>query len=243
MRIVLVRRGKFGDTLLASRLVQTLRNKGYDAYSKINPWSNLVDPSFSSGRRRSGDIEICLPYDGHAPIFEQWTKRIFSKTGIKINRNEIVPYAPTVDMDIDVPLFDIVMVSETSNFTPYRNWNGFADLKSLLTESSLSWIDLSEKKIKNILCLNYVKKCRVFVGLESGVSHYVAEYAANKGIIIQSGYSYPGYWGPYGYRFIENNVPCSGCFLLSGCSNNHECMNIPAKTVLSSIQDVLSQNG
>lgn len=243
MRIILIRRGKFGDTLLAARLVQTLRNKGCDAYLRPGPYARLIDSSFLPGARLDGDVKIRLRYDKSQPIFDQWINRIFLKTGIKIDRDEIVPYAPVINIDIEVPSFDVVMASATSDFTPYRNWNGFTELKNLLTNSGFTWIDLSEKGIKNTLCINYVKKSKIYIGLESGVSHYVAEFAAGKGIVIQSGYSYSKYWGPYGYRFIENNVSCSPCFLLTGCQNEHKCMNIPAITVLSEIKKVLSQYG
>lgn len=133
---------------------------------------------------------------------------------------------------------DVVMVTKTGPWTPYRNWPYFDGLKKLLARNNISYIDLSEEKVKNFEFLNYVKKSKIYLGLETGASHYAAPFIDGKGFIIQSGYCSFDYWAThYNYIKIENKMHCAPCWKLNDCDYNHECMTqISPEKVLKKIQ-------
>jgi ADP-heptose:LPS heptosyltransferase len=137
----------------------------------------------------------------------------------------------------DVAPTDVAICSSTGNWATYRNWPYFPELKSLLTAHGIRWVDISE--LRDNRCLNQVKKSRLYLGLDTGVSHLVSS-VVNSGLIIQSGFSNIHYWSSYGYQTIEHDVYCRNCFLRQGCPNEHRCMRdiLPAE-VLARIKKLL----
>lgn len=136
-----------------------------------------------------------------------------------------------------IPSFDVVICSRVGYWSPYRGWPHFPELKRRLTLAGISWFDLSETNTTDNECLNYVGKAKLYLGLETGTSHFVAS-VARRGLIIQSGYSSLDYWSTYGYDEVSVPVPCRNCFLdySQRCPNAHVCMvSVTAEMVFRSI--------
>lgn len=160
-----------------------------------------------------------------------------------IGSEKIRELHPVADVEIDnnIQPYDVCLVTQTGDFTPYRNWPYFDDLKAILTKNNITYIDLSAEKILGQDFLRHVKNCKAYVGLETGASHYAAPFCRHKGIIIQSGYVPYRYWAPY-YDFtcLDRDMECSPCMLRSGCGYDHGCMKdtLPEQ-VLDSIQEII----
>ena len=140
-------------------------------------------------------------------------------------------------LDDRVPSVDIAICSRSGYWSPYRDWPSFPRLKVLLTDAKLRWHDLSESGIRGNECLNYVRKAKLYLGLETGMSHFVSS-VARRGLILQSGYSCFEYWSTYGYSYLCRHVACSPCFLthVNECPHMHRCMTeITAEMVLQAI--------
>jgi len=156
------------------------------------------------------------------------------------------PYVPVKYKDNpDIKSYDIVMATKSGVWSRYRNWLYFPELKKVLDKEGITYYDLSENNIKNNDCLNYVKKSKLYIGLETGTSHYVSQFANNKGLIIQSGYCDISYWCNYKYEIISRNVNCKPCFLnlkTQPCTNGHICMkNITVDMVMEKIKEMLNE--
>jgi hypothetical protein len=130
---------------------------------------------------------------------------------------------------------DVVLATKSSPWGPVRDWKYFKELKAELIKNNLTYIDLNESFIYGNDCLTYVKKCKVYVGVETGTSHYVSKFANGKGLIIQSGFAPFYVWAfPYDYKPIVANVDCvfRPCFLDkkrleegNTCPFNERCIN------------------
>jgi hypothetical protein len=142
----------------------------------------------------------------------------------------------------NIPSVDISIVSKTGRFTPYRNWPYFKELKEKLNKEKITYIDLIEKNIKNVECLNYIKKSKLYLGLDTGVSHYASSVASGKTLIIQSGYNYFDFWCFYDYDYINVNIECQKCFKRYGCPYDHKCMkDISVNMVYNKIIEKLNK--
>ena len=153
------------------------------------------------------------------------------------------PHPNLFEEENDIPAVDVSMVTATSKSTPYRDWPYFLELKSLLSDNNISYMDLTEKDIRSNTFLNYVKNSKIYLGLETGPSHYAAPVTKkNKSFIIQSGYCSPKYWAYYyNYTHIENPIECSPCWLKMGCPIDHACMkHIKPTQVLQLLQKSLA---
>ena len=153
---------------------------------------------------------------------------------------------------LSIPSVDVSIVSKGGLWSGYKNWPYFKELKDKLNENKITYIDLSEKNIKNIECLNYIKKSKLYLGLDTGVSHYASSVASGKTLIIQSGYNYFDFWCFYDYDYINVNIECQKCFLnyytitkkhkYMNCKNDHKCMkNISVDMVYNKIVEKLKK--
>lgn len=116
----------------------------------------------------------------------------------------------------EVPAVDVVICSASSDWGLYRDWPYFEELKERLFAEGIIYKDLNEDGVYGIECLNYVKKCKLYVGLETGTSHYVSKFANGKALILQSGFSPYYVWGfAYDYDVLTAPVSCQfrPCFL------------------------------
>jgi hypothetical protein len=247
----------FGEQLLCAKVSAILNDNNFDVILKERyKIAGLVDckkiPYLSSQEKYSEyeqHIWMYSIYD-RTPIVLQYIKHfeeIFEKE-IKVTRNEI----PVVFYKIDIPTYDVILHTNTGSWSIYRMWPYFEELKSLLTNVGISWLDIADRKngrIGGIQYLNYVDNAKLYVGLETGPSHYISSIAKNKTLIIQSGFAEYNFWA-YGYQFdhLEIDVPCRPCFLNindiktnKGCPNNHKCMReIGPKDVFNKIEKMLN---
>jgi len=134
-------------------------------------------------------------------------------------------YIPVKYEEHDINSVDVVLNTKTGKYTPYREWPYFNELKLLLRKNNISYLDIDENKIYGIELLNYIKKAKLYIGLETGASHYVSQFANNKSIILQSGYTTASFWASYyEYEFLQTFVSCSPCFKRENCNNKYKCM-------------------
>ena len=243
--VVIKRRtGGFGDQLMASYYVHMLRSNHINAVLD-SPVSHLCQcPSYDPNAHKHYSTYDCEFRWGHPdndsiqPLgnfmdrfivnfnknFHTNAKRVFKKNYIPVKFKE----------DKKVESFDVVICSNTKPYIPYRKWSRFPQLKKLLKKMNISYKDITDTR--DYECLTYIKRSKVYLGLETGMSHYVSQYANGKGVIIQSGYCNPNHWSIYDYEFIQNHTSCEYCYKRSGCENNHECMNISPERVLSVLE-------
>jgi hypothetical protein len=137
--------------------------------------------------------------------------------------------------DPSVPALDIVLNTRTNDWTPYKHWPYWAELKRSFSRLNLSFVDLDEHKIQGNVSLNYAAKARLYLGLDTGMSHYVSPLV-QRGIIIQSGYNSFEFWHNYQFTAASVDVPCAKCFLRTGCPNDHRCMReLTAEKILDRV--------
>jgi ADP-heptose:LPS heptosyltransferase len=165
------------------------------------------------------------------------------------------PYVPIkFKIDPSIESVDVVLVTNVGPYATTKNWPYFKELKQMLKENNISFADLNDfgntwtndpellNKINNLLY-----KCKVFVGLDTGPTHYATgiliKKITRKNFIIQSGFNLFSHWSShYGDLFqpIENKQSCAPCVLPNTtqsfkipegtnlpkrCNKSHACMN------------------
>ncbi len=139
-----------------------------------------------------------------------------------------------------VPRVDVALGTRCGSWSPLRGWPYFAELQRELTAAGLTWETLDDKR--GLECLNWAAKARLYVGLETGTSHYVSQ-VARRALILQSGYSNIDYWNWYGYQHLAVEVPCGNCFRRGDCPNDHACMrDLSVTTVMTRIESLLADS-
>ena len=237
----------FGDNLFSAAVVEILRQNGFEAYLDNKKIEHLVDCpiydqrrmasrrvlSFNCVRRNRTGKDTEVEHTVFTDLLSQFRKAV----GLK---DEIITNIDSIPVRWEEKRYsdqcDVVLVTETGSWTPYRNWPNFEELKNLLRGHSISYIDASEERCRDNDLLNRVRQSRLYVGLETGASHYVSRFANGKALIIQSGYSDFRYWaGAYDFEPVSSRVECSPCWKREGCPG-HACMNeIGAETVFELI--------
>lgn len=238
----------FGDRLLAGWVCNILNFNGVNcSFNQLGEILNCKD--FYNKRDFNETIKTPLNRTKKTnPDYTILTDLLYcflqqSKENLTIDQIDIknAPH-PIIYKDIpEIKGVDVSIVSESGGWTPYRNWPYFDDLKKLLAKNNILYIDLSEKKVKNFEFLNYVKKSKIYLGLETGSSHYAAPFIKDNAFIIQSGYCSFDYWAAhYNFIKIENKMQCAPCWKRSNCVYNHECMTqISAEKVFKKIKEKL----
>lgn len=246
----------FGEPLMAGMFTSILNDNGINAvFYNHRAAKGLLDcPEYDKNNEMHQAYKKMRWRRGYdptkKPIILQMIPSFEKRTGkkIKITRDCV----PVKFYDIpDVPFVDVVMCTQTGKWAPNRNWPYFDELKKLLNREQVSFVDLNAEKIRSIECLNYVKKCKLYLGLETGTSHYVSQFANGKALILQSGFSEFNFWTyPYDYECLQaDSIQCSPCFVTrkitevgKGCKYNHVCMReISAERVFTRIiQKILS---
>lgn len=233
-----------GDKLLASFFTHILNDNGISCFFE-NEHKNIIDCSYEE----SNDF---IPYEfiyqdekfnsiiGVA--IEKFKKRFCIDTEIKIIRDFIPVKYKEIE---DIPKVDVVMVTKSSDWAPVRDWPYFEDLKKLLQQKHISFIDITQQNIKNFEFLNYVKKCKVFVTLETGASHYASQFInKDNSLVIQSGYCDDSFWNFYKYDVVKYDTNCKWCFTQHKmCENDHKCMKeISVDVVFNKILQKIKKN-
>lgn len=224
---------ELGDGLLAALFVAILNDnkiKAYLAYQKYV--LDLVDCPKIYGplarKNKQGWNFIYRPeceYDGRS-IVQKAIDLFVEQNGIKKEIQRTRNVVPVVFEEMLTEGVDVALNTQCGRMGKYREWPYFTELKRELKKNKISFIDLDEKKIRGNLALNYVKKSKLYVGLDTGMSHYVSS-VVNDSLIIQTGYSTIDYWSVYNYDYIETpNVQCKNCCLksFSRCPHNYFCM-------------------
>lgn len=241
----------FGDNLFTAYVVVALRANGFDAVLDNERIAHLVDcPKYSPVAASGREVRTFNCVRRNRPGKE--TNAVFTVyTDLLAEFARQFGIADTIKADLDhVPVtfqpkefpdhHDLVMVTRTGNWTPYRDWPYFGELKALLDGASISYLDATVEGCRDNDLLNRVQQAQLYVGLETGASHYVSRFANDKALIIQSGYAPFSYWaGAYRYNCTALPVECSPCWKRSGCET-HECMvGITARTVFARIMELL----
>jgi len=226
--------GALGDNLLAAWVVNILNFNNISALLTGAPRiRNLINSKIYNPHSDTNAIPIPLNRtkrkDPNFTIVTDLLNNFIKKSKENICVGEIdIENAPHPIIYQDNPLikgYDVCLVTQSGSWTPYRNWPHFSELKSLLIDNGITFIDLSQKGVKGNNFLNYVKKSQIYLGIETGASHYAAPHLGGKGLIIQSGYCDFNYWAAhYNYQNLEHQVDCSPCWKRQGCPYEHKCM-------------------
>ena len=185
----------FGDNLLAAWVVNVLNFNNISSVFASSPKiQHLVNcRAWKAGADNGHAIPIRLNRskrkNPNFTILTDLLAHFLQESGEKISLKEIdignAPHPLKYSDNPSIKGVDVCLVTETGSWTPYRNWPSFKDLKMLFTKKGISFIDLSMEDIKGNNFLNYVKKSKVYLGLETGASHYAAPFIGDKGLIIQ----------------------------------------------------------
>jgi len=240
MQYIIERTGDaLGDHCMAVFFTKILIDNGFDAKFRhsIKKYNQLFDiPSSEESPNfrfdySSNDNPVNPSFDKDKNIIYFVIEKFKTKFNIEKEIKIINNFCPVNYTDIPaIENHDVTLNGKTGGWTPYTRYPTpkFLKLKSLLDKEGISFYDLAETK--NNETLNYVKKSKVFVGLQTGVSIFVSQ-VVNKGLIIQSGYSTNEYWNCYGLDYISKDYDCKECFLHKRkikqgklCPHEHRCM-------------------
>lgn len=250
----LVRRDNaFGDVLMAGMAVATLNDHGVKTalITTNHAAASLVYvPKMTENPDNWQEVWFeyeSFRHDTSTSYIQGWLNK-FSQvwlggSPIKLTRRSVPVYFTPIP---DTPVYDVAIGSLTGNWTLYKSWPHYDRLKQLLDRNGLTWIDLDKSGVFNNECLNIVRKCGVYLGLDTGRSHYVSSEAAGKTLILHSGFSGFNQWCVYDYEVIEKKVECSPCYLnvmMPPCPNGFKCFNdIRPEFVVERIIEKLSRS-
>lgn len=223
----------FGDYLSAAVFVKILNDNHIPAVLDWPKIHNLVDCPKIEDIKDPENVEF-IPYtavrhykkEPDLTFYSDLVKSFKSAKNIVQDIDINIDSVPIIYKDIpEIEGVDIALVTKSAPFGPYRDWPYFNELKLLFKNSGISYIDLTKNNVKNFEFLNYVKKSKIYLGLETGSSHYASSLIKGKGFIIQSGYCNFEYWASnYHYKKIENKMHCAPCWKQRGCEEDHQCM-------------------
>lgn len=227
----------FGEALVASLFCHILNDNGIPSVHREhrNSWGlldvPLYDPELHSdwtlwhwGYRRS-----------KIPSLMQQIYRVEKWLGvnIKINRRKF-NHIPVKFEKMPVEKYEVVINSRTGTHTPYKEWSYFCELYKLFKKAKISYLDLDMHNKYGMECLNLVKRAKIFLGLDTGMSHYVSRFARGKALIIHGGFVTFDFWAfLYNYEPIQiEDVPCRPCYITrwhiendkQECEQYHRCL-------------------
>lgn len=227
--------GGFGDALCAARLVAILVDNGINAVYKGYA-AGLVDvPKYDENKHKSY-LKFTDMHSYFNSIIPSFKKKFSITKHIKNTRL----FVPVIYYDIpSIKPVDVSLCLLSGSWSAYRGWPYGKYLKLLLDNLGITYVDLNEIKARDVACLNWVKKSKLYIGVDTGVSQYVGAVAAGKTILLG---------GPtplqdiYFYDFeatTASNVACiNGCLRrnYTMCTNNWACMkNISVGKIVSKI--------
>ena len=243
-----------GDHMMAAFFVQLLNDNGLPAVYGSPHYRDLVKVPLSRKGElydefyflfHQGNLD-CPTFDKEKSALEVVLDKFKARFDISDPLRVQTNYVPVNYVDIEeIRGYDLAMATKSGVWSRVRDWPYFDRLKHELDKRSISYIDLTASNVINNECLNFVAKSKLYLGLDTGVSHYVSQ-VARKGLIIQSGYSDFRFWCQYDYEHIENKLPCSSCFIHCKttpytCPNEHRCMReISVDQVLRKIEQLMA---
>jgi hypothetical protein len=221
----------FGDVLLASWFTHViLANHINASFHGPKKWTDLIQCPISDINSQ-GFVPFSFEYKHHTTesIWQQNKTRFEQLSGIQLEMNK--NYVPVKYCDVTIQPATIAVCTRCSDYSPCRNCPYFNELFEIFKRNNISYIDLNSLPMTtladNVKLLNYVKKSRLYIGPDTGISHYVSQVANGKTLIIQSGFSNIGYTMPYDYDYVYKPMPCQNCFMRKeqNCPKNYECMS------------------
>lgn len=253
MAYVLLRNGTaFGDNLLALWMVRVLNEHGVEVYFRHQQGMDLsryMDVPLHRGQPVKGIWEYTYvrayeDYLKQPRSLMEWCLADFkAKFGLKVE----TPFEPRIPVkfveDPTVGHHDVAINFSAGPWVRFRNWPHFPQLVRLLKAHGISFVLLDES-MKDHKCLTAVKRAKVYLGLETGVSHYVSS-VVNKGLVLQSGFTKNDFWNMWGYEYLEYSVPCAPCHIRPAptgreCPHGIKCMQeLSPETVLKKLLSML----
>jgi hypothetical protein len=244
----------FGDNLFSAYLTKTLNDNGFKAFLDNPIIGHLVDcpkfneveldsdsiNSFDCVRRNRTGLQTKNRFNVYSDLIEEFRKEFKIEKQIKIKDNHIPVNFHKLK---NTPSFDVILVTETGYWTPYRNWPYFKELKKEFEKFNISYLDASEAGIRNNTLLNYIDNTKLYIGLETGASHYVSKVSNGKTLILQSGYTDFSYWAEiYDFDYLSIDVKCSPCWKREGCEH-HICMkSLSTNEVVNKVLKILKHD-
>lgn len=236
--------GGFGDDLMTCQFAQILCDNGVEAAAWTPNMELTTVPKFMGSREEVVLVPFAYDYHDKTPILKQNAKRFelfYHHPGINITRQ----YPPTLFYYIHTLIKEAEVVIHSRIVPKWcKRWPYFCHLKKELTKRGIKWLDVNN--LYGVKLLNTVQRAKLFVGVESGVAHYVSHIARGKGLIILSGMSNPPpWWGNYDYEYIKLDLPCMNCACheISRCPHGHKCMrDITVEMVADAISRRLNKS-
>jgi len=239
----------FGNALIASHVTKIVNDCGVPAaMSPHRTIVGLVDVPIYDSTKHEGFSDLRGLVFSHTfahkrmdlPILEKYLRYASECCGQKIEfSRKDHNFVPVTFTEVEVPKADVALNTTSGPWGPNRNWPYFTELKKMLESNGISYIDLNEERIVSHTCLNYVKKAKLYIGLDTGMSHYVSKFANHKALILQSGHSPFWFWAyPYEYDFITSDNECEyrPCLLnvsdTKVCPYDRICMTSLSKEVV-----------
>jgi len=225
--------GALGDNLMPAYIVETLNDHDIDAYLLPSPHSHLVSCKkaiapcgngflFKARRQNRTGFDTTEKHTVYTDLLAEFARKAGMSEPFPAKRDHIPVIYDSVS---DSPIVDLVLVSVTGNWTPYRLWPFFDELRIRLQREGVRYIDASLEALTDQRFLTVIDRCKLFVTLETGASHYASQVANGKCLVLQSGYCNFSYWaGNYRYTELANPVSCAPCWKRELCDRDHECM-------------------
>jgi len=249
-----------GEPLVMTWVAAVLQDNGINAYFEERPrlgHFSPIDPDIAL-RNRDYKYKASWSYDpkDRMPIHLQYIRHFEQYYGpIEVDwkkRNHV----PVKFYEIpETRSVDVVLNTHTGKFTRYKWWPFYPELKKMLRNAKISFIDLDEnwKLTYGIKCLNFVKRAKLYIGLDTGMAHYVSRFANGKALIINGGYVAFEFWSyPYDFEVIQlpdEDLPCRHCLLNKHarqyenkvCEFEHRCLReISPEMVFNIIEERLN---
>jgi hypothetical protein len=230
-----------GDNLLASLFVHVLNDNEIPAVLGHTKYGHLADcPKAAIDGENYIDHTFQYENSINSSIIEIAIQKFKTIFGIYKEIKNTRKFIPVKFEKIEIKPVDVVIVSKSGWWAPVRDWPYFDQLKNMLDNEKISWVDVIEKNIQDNEFLNYVAQSKVFITVETGAAHFASQFATKKNsILIQSGYSNSDFWCFYDYDIVSNFVECQPCFIMGdSCKKDHICMRkIQANQIFDKVME------
>jgi hypothetical protein len=226
----------FGEAVHASLFCHILNDNGIPSvYKEHRNTRGLLDvPLFDPDIHKDWVYWKWKYKLNDIPIMLQMIEKVEKWLEVKIKIHKKRNHIPIIFHKMKVPKYDVVMNTATGGFSPYKKWHYFSELKRLMESAKISYLDLDQNLKHSIECLNLVKRSKLYLGLDTGMSHYVSRFAGGKALILNGGFVDFKYWAYLynNYELIQVvDVPCRPCYKNwthkesgDGCQYENRCM-------------------
>ena len=246
----------FGNALILAHLTRICADNGIPAvFRQHKTTAGLVDVPLSGPEHEGyykhtwkGVRNTYLRKNCDEPVIVQYIKDVERLFGVDIGIMSHHDHVPVVYQEMpEIRGVDVAMWTQTGPWAPVRMWPHFPRLKEMFDAEGITYVDMTEIGAMGFACLNWVKKSKLYLGLETGTSHYVSQFANHKALILQSGFCPFVFWTYlYYYDCVRASVECRyrPCFLTRDesatgieCPHGHACMEqLAPETVLAEVK-------